>query len=111
MADLIRALGGAGKGAGNGRRRAPKSAGPELTWEQLVATLTPQTQEFLRLLEAKGKLSMVQAVKALQLRQNKSMGGLTGALSRKARGAGLAVPYHQTKNKKGERIWVWGAAQ
>ncbi len=113
LADLIRALGGGttAKAGGNGRRRGAKPAAPKLTWEQLLATLTPQTQEFLRLLEGQGKVTMAQAVKALKLRQNKSMGGLTGALSRKARGAGVALPYHQAKNKKGERIWVWGAAK
>ena len=78
-----------------------------MDWGAFVATLSPTTQSFLALLEAKGEVTMAQAVKHLKLKQNKAMGGLTGALSRKAARNGIALPFKQSQNRKGQRTWVW----
>ncbi len=103
LADLVRALGDAQAG----RRREPRPDSPTMNWEAFMETLTPATQEFIGLVRDNGKLTMTQAVKALKMSQNKAMGGLTGALSRKAARNGIELPYRQVKTRSGERMWVW----
>lgn len=100
---LVRALGG---GPGSSREVSRRPTRPTISWEEFHNSLSPTTQEFLRLVQERGRLKMSEAVPALGLKQNKSMGGLTGALARKAANAGLQIPYLQRKTKSGERIWV-----
>ena len=90
------------------QRARPAAPAPEpMTWKRFEATLTPATREFLKLVQAQGKLTMPQAVKALGMKANKSMGGLTGALARKAARYGVDLPFRQSKNQRGDRMWVW----
>ena len=62
----------------------PPAPEPDVTWEEVMATLTPQTLKFLELVREKRQVTMSQAIKALGLTNPKALGGLTGALSRKA---------------------------
>lgn len=91
------------------RPTRPSRAKPPtpMNWKQFEATLTPATRQFLRLIKENGHFTMPQAVKALNMKANKSMGGLTGALARKATRVGLELPYRQSHNMRGERMWVW----
>lgn len=106
LASLIRALGD----AQGGRRREPRPDSPTMDWASFKETLTPATQDFINLVRDNGKLTMTDAVKKLKMTQNKAMGGLTGALSRKAARNGISLPYRQLKTRKGERMWVWTPA-
>ena len=105
LANLVRALGD----AQSGRRREPRPSSPTMDWEAFMETLTPATQEFIGLVRDNGKLTMTDAVKKLKMTKNKAMGGLTGALSRKAARNGIDLPFRQVKTRKGERMWVWKA--
>ncbi len=105
LAEFLRALGE----LQSGRRREPRPASPTMEWDSFLETLTPTTQEFLSLIKDNGKLTMTDAVKKLKMSQNKAMGGLTGALSRKAARNGLELPFRQLKTREGERVWVWAA--
>ncbi len=104
LAGLVLALGGhSGDTSEIGRR--PSS--PTTSWEEFHASLTPASQDFLALLRERGRVELEEAVEALGFKQNKAMGGLTGALTRKAANVGIQLPYQQRKTRKGQRFWVW----
>ena len=84
----------------------PPAPEPDVTWEEVMATLTPQTLKFLELVREKRQVTMSQAIKALGLTNPKALGGLTGALSRKVRARGLEVPFRQAKTDDGQRVWI-----
>ncbi len=88
------------------RPKKPAPAPKALTWRQFEATLTPATRKFLRLIRERGRLTMPQALHALSMEGSKAIGGLTGALRRKADRYGIELPYRQSHNKLGERMWV-----
>ena len=77
-----------------------------MSWEDFERSLSPTTRTFLRLIGERRQISLDEAVRDLGLKAGKSMGGLTGALSRKARNNGIELPFRQKKNAKGERVWV-----
>ncbi len=104
LAELVRALGGGGTARTEVGRR-PTS--PTTSWEEFHASLSPNTQRFIGLVEQWGTLSMGHALDELPVTKAKAMGGLTGALARKAANVGIDLPYRQRKAGDGERIWVW----
>lgn len=103
LASLVRAL----CDAQSGKRREARPSEPTMSWDAFVKTLTPATQDFIKMLKKSGKVTMTDAVKALKMSQNKAMGGLTGALSRKAARNGISLPFRQVSGRKGERAWTW----
>jgi hypothetical protein len=120
LASLMTALGGHSPGAGR-RTSAPRSAPAAapaarkarkakrkkaMDWPEFEASLSPATQRFLGLIQDRKRLKLADAVTELGLKEGKSMGGLTGALARKARNNNLDLPYTQQRDRKGQRVWV-----
>ncbi len=74
------------------------------TWDEFFADLSPNTQTFISLVMEKRQLTMAGAQEALD-KPGKAIGGLTGALSRRANNAGVELPFSRGKNKGGKRAW------
>jgi len=83
----------------------PEPPGPP-AWEDFEGTLSDKTRLFLRLISERRTLRLEDALAELGMKAGKSIGGMTGALSRKAANHGVALPFTQRKDKKGIRIWV-----
>jgi hypothetical protein len=95
--------------AGNGKKpsRAEKTNGVPESFDTFRADLTPQTQVFLNLLEYHRGSPVVKSVVEKELRiAGKALGGMYGALSRKAQSRGVVLPV-QMGRLKGERTWTW----
>ncbi len=85
---------------------APEPAlAPDAGWVEFVGGLSSGTKAFLALLEARGRLSMAEALSELGLDGGKALGGLTGALRRTAKRAGVELPFRALM-EDGERVWV-----
>ena len=121
LADLVRALGDAtaapvratpaaapaqvqARSTGNTPARRPAPPKP-MAWPEFLRTLSPQTQRFLRLVVERKRLTMSAAMDEFGLTA-KGLGGVTGALARKAGARGLELPYTQAKSSGGQRMWV-----
>lgn len=96
-----------------GRASAPAApTGGDEAGENYRAFYTqlPETsQSFLDLLEKAGTLTISQAVSQLGLAKPKSLGGITGAISRWAPARGAKVPFEKL-TIEGERAWRWTGA-
>ncbi len=91
--------------------KASKAAGKAKarpSWTQFEADLSAQTKSFLELVRTSNTLSMDGAKEALSL-PGKALGGLTGALTRKANNAGISLPFSQGRSSSGQRLWIWQA--
>ena len=89
------------------KRKASRAKKEEpKTWEELEVTLSATTRKFLALVATKGKIGLAEALEELGLPGGKSLGGLTGALARKAGNRGIELPYEQHKDGDGVRMWV-----
>jgi hypothetical protein len=87
---------------------APDLSGSDTQrFERFVEGLPKLSQDFLALLEKKGKLTITEAVKALGIDAPKAMGGITGSITRWAPSRGVDVPYIAEKSRSGERTWRW----
>ena len=86
------------------QRRIPEE---QTTPEGFRASLTEQGQRFLNRLEQNGSLTAPQAVAMFGFINPKALGGLVGAMQRKAANRGLVLPFRATENKLGDRMWVW----
>ncbi len=85
------------------RKFAAEGAGG---WDGFKATLSPGTLRFLDLVQEKGTVSLPEVVEAFQTIP-KALGGLTGAMQRKAANRGITVPIAVGVNDVGERTWTW----
>lgn len=75
-------------------------------YADFYAQLPARSQGFLDLLEKVGTLTISQAVTELGLAKPKSLGGITGAISRWAPTRGAKVPFEKM-TIEGERAWRW----
>lgn len=102
------------------RRKSPSRPGsnrtppPDLShlppaerWTTYVSTLPEKSQRFVGLLEARGRLTVDEVVRALDLDTPKALGGLTGAMARWAPRQGVTLPFTKKQNGNGERYWEW----
>lgn len=67
----------------------------------------PNSLKFLTLLEAKGTMDIDEAFIEMGLESKRSLGGITGALSRWAPKWGLELPYVTSRTEAGRRSWTW----
>jgi hypothetical protein len=80
---------------------------PAERWTTYVSTLPEKSQRFVGLLEARGRLTVEEVVRALELDTPKALGGLTGAMARWAPRQGVTLPFTKKQNGNGERYWEW----
>lgn len=96
------------------RTTAPAAAAPpepvELSlgerYHAFVRNLPPRSQEFLKLVEERGTVTISEVMRALGLHLPKAMGGITGSIGRWAPVKKVPLPYEQLE-KDGERAWRW----
>ncbi len=79
----------------------------EERWAAYFTTLPEPSRRFLELLKEQGRLTVGEAVEALELSSRKAMGGLTGAMVRWAPRCGVVLPFQPSETEYGERCWVW----
>lgn len=91
-----------------GSRRAQRKYATEGAggWDGFKATLSLGTLRFLDLVQEKGTISLPEVAEALQTIP-KAIGGLTGAMQRKAGNRGITVPIRVGVNDVGARTWTW----
>ncbi len=119
LGDLMLALGGVDRpGAQPARQQAVAAAAPKaapararakprakrLEWPEFHDSLSADTQRFIALIVDKRQLTMSAAQEALG-KSGKGIGGLTGALSRKAGNAGVELPFSPGRSRNGKRAW------
>lgn len=75
--------------------------------QSLLDQVSENSKQFMHLLKEHKQLSMEQAMKLLELDEQKAVGGVVGGISRKARKFGLYPPFSKGKTDQGERFWVW----
>jgi len=78
-------------------------------YDAFVKSLPERSQEFVALVEAKGRLNIRDAMTEMGITQPKALGGITGSIARWAPVRGVNVPIEAGKDKKGERFWRWTA--
>ncbi len=92
------------------RRKASKAAAsvpqPKVPWPTFVSGLSRNTRIFLDLLESRGRLTISAAQEALAVAP-KGVGGITGALARKAQNYEMPLPFSTAHPKSGQRMWIW----
>ena len=88
---------------------APPAPAPKVPWATFVAGLSRNTRIFLDVLESRGRLTITAAQAALGVAP-KGVGGITGALARKAANHDMPLPYSTAKSKTGQRMWIWRPA-
>jgi hypothetical protein len=95
-------------------RKAPAVPEPspptdgELDGYRAFAQRLPEpSRRFLQLLEERGELTISEAMKALKVDHPKSLGGITGSITRWARERNVDVPFVGAKTSQGERLWRW----
>lgn len=87
------------------RRRVSKT----MTWDAFKETLSPQTVGFLDLVREAGTISLPVVAERMGLLP-KALGGLTGAMQRKAGNRGVTVPIQVGIDAAGDRTWTWVGA-
>jgi hypothetical protein len=75
-------------------------------YHAFVRNLPPRSQEFLKLVEERGTVTISEVMRALGLHLPKAMGGITGSIGRWAPVKRVPLPYEQLE-KDGERAWRW----
>lgn len=75
-------------------------------WDTYTAGLTDNARKFLALLEKRGRLTILEAIKLLGL-PGKAVGGIVGPIGRWTPKHGFAVPFSVNENANGVRFWVW----
>ncbi len=99
------------RGNGASHEPRPRHEARPMSWARFEGTLTNNTRRFLAELQKRGRLTLTQAINLLVLQDGrepgKSVGGMIGAMSRKASNHGVPLPFETTENKFGERMWVW----
>lgn len=75
-------------------------------YEAFKAGLKSQPRAFLDLLEAKGTVTIKDAMEALDIDAPKKIGGITGSISRWAPTRGIRVPFMPTLVED-EKAWIW----
>ena len=83
---------------------------PAERWARYLEGRPERTHKFLQLLEERGRLTVDEAVSALNLSSPKAMGGLTGAMVRWAPKQGITLPFEARQDGSGQRYWVWKGA-
>lgn len=76
-------------------------------YDAFVKSLPERSQEFLSLVESRGKVSIDEAMQALELTERKALGGIMGSISRWAPVRGVRIPIEAKKTRDGDRIWSW----
>lgn len=89
------------------RRRKSEAVG---SWAEFEATLSEQTRKFLAFVKERGTATLPGALAHLGLIEPKALGGLTGALQRKAGNRGVVVPFTVGEDAAGHRTWTWALA-
>ena len=85
---------------------AEKPTPEPVTWEQFESALGEKTLNFLRLVQARGRVTVSAAREALNL-PGKGLGSIAGALAKKALVHGMDLPYTAASTSSGQRIWIW----
>lgn len=84
---------------------------PVANWDEFETTLTDRTRQFIARLRKDGRLTLPQVLnmfgRADTMNDRKAIGGMIGAMSRKADNRGIALPFRQSENQLGERMWAW----
>ncbi len=93
--------------ARRGGRRGGQTAAGDESWQKYLDALPETSRRFLSLLEAKGVMTVGEAVDALGLDSPKAMGGLTGAMRRWAPRSNIELPFEAGQNAEGQRYWKW----
>lgn len=75
--------------------------------ERFLDTLDEGMREFLRLVEEKGVLGILEATENEKLPSGKELGGKIGALVRWAKKYGLYAPFDAIRGEDGMRAWRW----
>lgn len=110
VANLFKALGAA---AGPARRGAslsdvpPATADSDTRYRAFMDALPERSRRFLELVEARGELSIDEAMAALDVKVGKAMGGITGSIARWAPEHNVSVPFKAVKGPNGKRAWRW----
>lgn len=91
------------------KRDTTKKARKEVAWADFEASLSEQTREFLSFVQEHSRMTMADAQALLGL-NGKGLGGLTGALKRKADNRGLELPISRGQSRGGRRLWCWKPA-
>ena len=71
-----------------------------------VERLPARSRRFLELVEARGVLTIDEAMKELDIKVPKAIGGVTGSIGRWAPERGVVVPYKKVM-QNGRRAWRW----
>ena len=104
------AAAGKAKAKTRSKAKAKAKAAPEApssdAYAAFFAQLPETSRRFLTLLEEVGTLTISDAVSRLGLAKPKSLGGITGAISRWAPTRGAKVPFEKL-TIEGERAWRW----
>ncbi len=116
---LAALVGAPGNGAAPRRGRAARAAAPKKPrkrrpaakpgtkeWNDWLGEQPEAAKKFLTALSGKGRLTMPEAMKEVGTKEPKSIGGITGAMSR---WAPFELPIRAGKTKSGERFWEWKA--
>lgn len=84
---------------------------PMASWAEFEATLTNKTRQFIARLRQDGQLTMPQVLMMFEMPDTtegrKAIGGMVGAMSRKAGNREIALPFRTSENKLGDRMWCW----
>jgi hypothetical protein len=90
--------------------RAPLAEAPmteDERYHDFVDNLPDPSRQFLDLIRKHGNLRLSQAVRELGITRPKTLGGITGSLTRWAKQRGIDLPYRAGKAADGERVWTW----
>jgi len=83
-----------------------KAATPKATWQEYEGQLGERPREFLRMLQSRTRLTISAAAEALGVAEA-GVGGLVGALNRRANQAGIELPLSASRSRSGQRMWAW----
>ena len=98
------------RSSGHTKPDDPKTPPKPVSFKVFRAGLTPNTREFLRIVEAAGGHMVIKPVIEKQLGiKDKAIGGLYGAMMRKAANHNVVIPLVKTTNPQGVRAWQWTA--
>ncbi len=86
--------------------RVKTAATAPTPWEEFRSGLSPDTNKFIDLIIEKKRLTLPAAMEALGKDSGKGIGGVAGALQRKANNRGIILLFSAGKSRAGNRMWV-----
>lgn len=106
LGDAVAIAAGPAPGDVRYRRRDRVATRPTMSWDAFLETLSSRTVAFIDLVREAGMISLPVVAERMGL-PPKALGGLTGAMQRKAGNRDVVVPIQVGVDANGDRTWTW----